>query len=370
MLQAWKIGLAMTALCAALGMSQEAFSKKTVMPQKETILSADGVLQVQSFALPFSSLASREAKAAFPAAVALGREAGALLGGDIAVARKRLDEILFLPMIERQKARYKVTVTQETIAGIYTDVVMPAEGISRENRKRVLINLHGGGFAVGAKTAGLVEAIPIAAVGKIKVVTVDYRQGPEHVFPAASEDVAAVYRALLKAYKPRDIGIYGCSAGGLLAAESVAWFDKEGLPQPGAIGIFCASANVFGRGDSYHVVPPLLGGPAPPVQEGDGLGPRMIYFKDADPKSALVAPVNSPELLAKFPPTLFMTGTRAFDLSVAVDSHRQLIKAGVDARLHVWDGMGHAFLYDPDLPESQEAYDVAARFFHAQLGRH
>jgi monoterpene epsilon-lactone hydrolase len=71
---------------------------------------------------------------------------------------------------------------------------------------------------------------PIASIGKIKVISVDYRQAPEYAFPSASEDVATVYRELLKTYKPTNIGIYGCSAGGLLTAETIAWFQKEKLP--------------------------------------------------------------------------------------------------------------------------------------------
>jgi feruloyl esterase len=46
-----------------------------------------------------------------------------------------------------------------------------------------------------------------ASIGKIKVITIDYREAPEYHFPVASEDVAAVYGALLKAYKPSHIGI-------------------------------------------------------------------------------------------------------------------------------------------------------------------
>ena len=47
---------------------------------------------------------------------------------------------------------------------------------------------------------------------------------PEYQFPTASEDVAAVYKALLRKYRAQNIGIYGCSAGSLLAAEALAWF--------------------------------------------------------------------------------------------------------------------------------------------------
>ena len=78
---------------------------------------------------------------------------------------------------------------------------------------------------------------------KDRVVSLDYRQGPKYRFPAASEDVAAVYAHLLKDHAPRDVGIYGCSAGGMLAAMSVAWFEKHNLPRPGAVGILCAGAG-------------------------------------------------------------------------------------------------------------------------------
>ena len=107
-------------------------------------------------------------------------------------------------------------------------------------RRQTLQHLVGRRFRIGAGLGALLESIPIAALGTVKVVAVDYRQGPEHFFPAASEDVAAVYKQLLNDYRPEDIGIYGNSAGGVLAAMAVAWFQKEGLPTPGAIAIASA----------------------------------------------------------------------------------------------------------------------------------
>jgi epsilon-lactone hydrolase len=81
-----------------------------------------------------------------------------------------------------------------------------------------------------------------------------------------------------------------------------------------------------------------------------------------------LAPLR-PEVLAKFPPTLIVTGTRGFEFSSAVYTHSQMVKQGVQAELHVWEGMFHGFFYNPDVPESRECYDVIVKFFDRQLGR-
>ena len=82
-----------------------------------------------------------------------------------------------------------------------------------------------------------------------------------------------------------------------------------------------------------------------------------------------VFPARSPAMLAKFPPTLLITGTRDFTMSSVLQSQRLLANAGVDTELHVWDGMWHSFFSDPELPESKEAYATMVRFFDHRLGR-
>jgi acetyl esterase/lipase len=329
-------------------------------------VNSDGSVQVPAFTLPYSRLASPESKAQF----IQNAKTAALIAKatDVASLRKLFDENMVLPEIALQKKRYAVTMEEKTIGGVFTQVFTPKDGVASKNRHRVLINLHGGGFSIGARTISQVESIPISAVGKIKVISVDYRQGPEHVFPAASEDVAAVYTELLKTYKPADIAIYGCSAGGMLTAQAMAWFQKQGLPNPAAIGIFCASTNDFFVGDSAFLSARLGGMLAPPPEEGFKTHP-FAYLAKADMKDPLVLPSNAPEVLAKFPPTLFVTGTRAGELSGAVHSHIQLVKAGVDARLLVWEAMDHAFFLNPDLPESREAYDLMTKFFNEQMDK-
>ena len=62
------------------------------------------------------------------------------------------------------------------------------------------------------------------------------------------------------------------------------------------------------------------------------------------------------------PPTLCMTSTRDHCLSGTTDFHCALLRAGVDARLMVFDAMPHAFWYRFDIPESKEALEAQASF--------
>lgn len=93
------------------------------------------------------------------------------------------------------------------------------------------------------------------------------------------------------------------------------------------------------------------------------------YLRNVDLTDPLVSPALSTSVLSKFPPSLLITGTRAWDMSAAVQTQRALTNAGVEANLHLWDGMGHCFFFDVDLPESQEAFAVMTKFFDARLGR-
>ena len=323
----------------------------------------DGTVASPAASIPYSSFASPEARAFFPKMLADGSKAPPITA-PIEQSRAFYDR-MNSDRVARMEKLYPVKTHSETIAGVGTDVVLPAQGVSPENSHRVLINLHGGAFLWGAHSGGLVEAIPIASIGRIKVITVDYRQGPEHTFPAASEDVEAVYRALLKQYKPQEIGIYGCSAGGILTVEAVARLITDKLPVPGAIGTFCGSLLDVDGDSSY--IGPLLNGQGVPAHRL--MLSDLPYFHGVNPRDPLVQPGLSPALLAKFPPTLLITGTRDSVMSSVLTSQQRLDQAGVQTELHVWEGMWHSFFSDPELPESQEAYRVIVRFFLHHLDR-
>lgn len=334
-------------------------------PGIETVtLDDEGTAHIPAFAVPLSRYMSEPSQKKLLEQIA--NPPLWALEPDIGKNRAAWDKYFYTPLLRSAEALYPVTVRHTNIAGIPVDIVTPNAGIAEENADAVLLNLHGGAFTIGAGMGGLIESIPIAALARITVISVDYRQGPEHRFPAASEDVAAVYRELLKEHSAHRIGIYGCSAGGLLTAMATAWFQRHQLPAPAAIGILCAPADDQFDGDSRYTTPPLTG-QMPPKPHAHDLGMMAAYLQGVDSSDPLVSPIAAPDLLKLFPPTLFLTGTRAGELSSVVHSHARFVRAGVDAHLHIWEGMWHGFFYDVELPESQEALAVIAKFFTRQL---
>ena len=251
-------------------------------------------------------------------------------------------------------------LVEDRIAGVPVRIVTP-EGLPEANRDKVLLNLHGGGF--NSDSGSYTESIPIAAYSRIKVVAVLYRLAPEHPFPAAVDDSVAVYKELLKTYKPGHVVIYGTSAGAILTAEVAARLKQLGLPLPAALGIFSGlgdfsrdgdSQALYGlRGLSGHLDPP---GPGPHDPE---------YVVATDPRDPVLSPIFSDP--RGLPPTLFVTSGRDLLLSGTVNLHRAYFNAGVDARLVVFDALPHAFWYDSTLPEAIEANHMMADFFIQQL---
>jgi len=251
------------------------------------------------------------------------------------------------------------------IGGVHAYEYLPKAGIAPPNRKRVLINLHGGGMIAGARYGGQLESIPIASVEKIRVITVDYRMAPEHKYPAAEDDVISVYRELLKTYRPENIGIYGCSAGAVLTGTIVGKIIASGQPKPGAIGMFGEGLiGSRGLGDSNYI---FSGGK--PRWDENGFG----YTAGGNMRDRAVYPAGSPDIQRQFPPSLLISGTRDPALSITLFTHSTLVDLGVEAELHVWEGAPHCSFaqpfVDPRVPESQQAWRVIAKFFARNLGR-
>jgi acetyl esterase/lipase len=192
-----------------------------------------------------------------------------------------------------------------------------------------------------------------------------YRLAPEHPFPAGLDDAIAVYKELLKTYKPSHIGIYGTSAGAILTAEVTVKLKQLHLPLPAATGIFSGMGDFSEKGDSISLY--ALNGFSGHLDPPESNASLPEYIASTDPKDPVLSPVYAD--LKGLPPTLFITSGRDLLLSGTTILHRAYLRAGVDAHLVVFEALTHAFWNNPALPESKEADQIMATFLETHLAK-
>ena len=281
---------------------------------------------------------------------------------DLATRRKRTDEWRVKQSAEAKRL-FPVNIRSTTTAGVPTDIITPLE-TPVANRNLVLINLHGGGF--NSDSGSLIEGDPICNIAKIKVVSVYYRLAPENPFPAAVDDVVAVYKDLLKTYEPRNIGIFGTSAGAILTAEVAVRLKQLNLPLPAALGLFSVLAD-YSRTPESHELFTLNGFPGSLKPQDPSAPTGKEYARNTDRHDPVLSPIFAD--LKGMPPSLLVSSTRDLLLSDTALFHRALLRADDDAQLVVFEALPHAFWYHFQLPETTEALNLMAKFFVEKLGK-
>ena len=120
-----------------------------------------------------------------------------------------------------------------------------------------IVYYHGGGHIIGSlDTHDLVARNLCAGVGAL-VVSVDYRMGPEHKFPAAVEDSFAALKwvhanARELGANPARIGVHGDSAGANLAAVTALLARDAGSPRLRLQSLVYPVADYGLAGGSYQ----------------------------------------------------------------------------------------------------------------------
>lgn len=329
---------------------------RPAVAQDAVVFQPDGTTLVQNLPIPVPASISPEA------AAMLKRRNAMPAGADdltvpVEIIREQMAPVRAMLEAELLQ-RYPATVENRTFAGVAVRIVTPAKPAPGSEHK-LLINLHSGAFILGE--GSITEAIPIATLTGIRVMAIDYRLAPENPFPAAVEDMIAVYRELLEEHEPQHIALYGSSAGAVLSAEAIVKMRQLGLPFPAALGFFSGTADWARLGDTESIFG-LFGFTrriTPILEAAQG------YARGADLENPVLSPIYAD--LKGFPATLCMSGTRDFFLSGTANFHRALLRAGVDARLVVFDAMPHVHWDDPSLPETDEALTIQAGFLATHL---
>ena len=220
---------------------------------------------------------------------------------------------------------------------------------------KVLLHVHGGSFISGEPCSKLYAMVRIAQKSNVNILSVDYRLAPEHPYPAALEDCAAVYKMLLdRGYDPQNIIIFGESAGATLVLCTALLLKEQGVPQPKALIVLSPPTDLsvsMEERKGYAPNDPLL-------KEGIAF---QLYYPGEDPKNPLISPALGD--FAGLPPILLHAGTNEI---LAYDAQRlimQAVAANVDIQAHFWAEMEHGmFLFAGVFPEATAAGDEIIGF--------
>jgi acetyl esterase/lipase len=216
--------------------------------------------------------------------------------------------------------------------------------LGRPRKGAAIIHAHGGWFNLGTAAAYRNLVGHIAASAGADAFIPDYRLAPEHLFPAAIEDVDACYRGLIDKGITK-IVVTGDSAGGdlalvLLSLASARASGGRVVPL-GAVAISPVTDLAL-TGESFETRAEA----DPFFTKPQVAGLVGAYLGAADPKNPLASALYGD--LRGLPPIRVHVG----DDEVLLDDSRRYVEravaAGVDAELDVWMGMPHGFVASVD----------------------
>jgi len=228
---------------------------------------------------------------------------------------------------------------------------------------RVLLFLHGGGYQFGSLGSDGELAARLGRAGGMRVLFPEYRLAPEHPFPAAIDDVRAVWRWLRsdQRLEADSLAVAGDSAGGGLAVALLVATRDDGDALPACAVLMSPTVDLTSSGASM----------VDRVDEDPISTPALLrqlatdYLAGADPTTPLASPLFAS--LAGLPPLLVQVGTADLLLSDAQRLAAAATAAGVEVRLEIGDGLPHVYQLMVGTPEAAHAVERIGAFLRGHV---
>jgi epsilon-lactone hydrolase len=230
---------------------------------------------------------------------------------------------------------------------------------------RVLLCMHGGGFAGGSIYTHRKLFGHLAKVAGVRALVFDYRLTPEHTHPAQVDDAVAAYRWLLdQGIDAGHIAFTGDSSGGWLVITTQLRARELGLPLPAAAMPFSAWFDMELTGASYESNRDKDAFFYKEVVQGLA---NMLLGEGGNPRDPLANPFYAD--LTGLPPIYIQVGG---DETLLDDSRRfaELARnAGVDVRVEIFPEQQHTFqMAAGRAPEADDAIRKQAEWVRPRLG--
>lgn len=271
-------------------------------------------------------------------------------------ARLRKNQAFEKKFMRRSKNPKGSRITECQLNGVEALMIQKNQDYAKEDG--VIFYLHGGGYCAGSPWAYKRLLWPLAKSSNLPIIAIDYRQSPDHVFPAALNDSIAAYKAVLElGYAAEHIYVMGDSAGGNLCLSTLLKIKQLQLPQPAAAVAISPWSDLSSSGDS--------------VRYNEKHDSYIPGFKQMDAaarlyagNTALTDPLLSP-LFGDYeglPPLKIIVG----DIEVLLDDAKRVADkakaAGVEVDYKAWRGQCHVFPLFAFLPEAKQVHQEIKAF--------
>lgn len=250
--------------------------------------------------------------------------------GNVAAMRAATERLLSMPFV--RGVADGLRPQPDVIDGV------PGEWLSPETTMRAgtLVFFHGGGYVRGSLALGRSNAAELAARTGMRCFSVDYRQAPEHPFPAPVEDAVAVCRALGNA-DADPLLLAGESAGGGIVVAAAMRLREVSSPLPAALVAISPFFDMTQSGESWDTNATNDIATRP-------MGRQLVelYMGNSDLRDPLASP-----LFGRFdtlPPLLIQVGGNEALLSEASELAERASAEDVSVTLEVFEGMPHGFI--------------------------
>ena len=230
----------------------------------------------------------------------------------------------------------------------------------------VLVYFHGGGWVIATLDTYDSSCRALAKQAGCIVVSVAYRQAPEHKFPAAAEDAFAAYRwvtenAAMIGGDPMRIAVGGESAGGNLAAVTAMMARDKGA-QPPVHQLLVYPVTDF----SFDTPSYQENAMAKPLNKETMEWFWKQYLSDpSDGANPYASPLRA-QNLGNLPPATVITDEIDPLRSEGEEYARKLQEAGVPVTTTCYGGVTHEFFgMAAGVDEAKEAVEEAAEALRA-----
>lgn len=249
-----------------------------------------------------------------------------------------------------------VVVKPESQAPVYGEWNVPPQPSS----DRVILYSHGGGYLFGSPLSYRAFTTRLAHATGMNVFVPDYRLAPEHVFPAAADDILAVYRWLLQRHQPQHIVLVGDSAGGGLSLSLLVQIRQQGLPMPARVVLMSPYSDLATRSPSLDQNSATCA-----MFTGEVIRrAAQAYLAGADPEDPRASPVYAD--YSGFPPMAIYLSDNEVLRDDGLRVAENAAAAGVPVQLQVWRGQAHVWpLFAPYVPEAATVLKHMAAFLRA-----